>query len=123
MGGPHIAALAILRPRACSSNWQSSGLLIRSVWVRVPPGPPRDLLLCPSSLESHILSVTNASHHLFGLLRSLDLPMGDFAVFGSGPLIVRGIIEAANDLDVVSRGRAWERALVLESWFRFQTGP
>ena len=37
--------------------------------------------------------------------------MGDFAVFGSGPLIVRGIIEAANDLDVVSRGRAWERAL------------
>ena len=31
-------------------------------------------------------------------------------VFGSGPLIVRGIIDAANDLDVVCRGAAWERA-------------
>ena len=49
-------------------------------------------------------------HNLFGLLRSLELPMGDYAVFGSGSLIVRGIIEATNDLDVVSRGPAWERA-------------
>lgn len=37
--------------------------------------------------------------------------MGDYAIFGSGPLIVRGIIEATNDLDVISRGRAWGRAL------------
>jgi hypothetical protein len=37
--------------------------------------------------------------------------MGDYAIFGSGPLIVRGIIEGTNDLDVISRGRAWERAL------------
>ena len=50
---------------------------------------------------------------LFDRLRSLALPPGDFAVFGSGPLIVRGIIEATNDLDVVSRGAAWERALQL----------
>jgi len=48
---------------------------------------------------------------LFDLLRSLDLPIGDYAVFGSGPLIVRGIIEASNDLDVISRDRAWTRAL------------
>ena len=47
---------------------------------------------------------------LFDALRSLGLPGGDYAVFGSGPLIVRGIIEAANDLDVVSRGAAWEKA-------------
>ena len=51
-----------------------------------------------------------SEHTLFDLLRSLDLPIGDYAVFGSGPLIVRGIIEATNDLDVVSRGDAWERA-------------
>ena len=43
-------------------------------------------------------------------LRSLALPPGDYAVFGSGPLIVRGIIKAANDLDVISRGSAWDVA-------------
>ena len=48
---------------------------------------------------------------LFDMLRSLDLPLGDYAVFGSGPLIVRGIIEASNDLDLISRGAAWRRAL------------
>ena len=50
---------------------------------------------------------------LFGSLRSLGLPEGDYAVFGSGPLIVRGIIEATNDLDVVSRGAAWVKACEL----------
>ena len=49
---------------------------------------------------------------LFGSLRSLELPSGHFAVFGSGPLIVRGIIDATNDLDVISRGPAWERACI-----------
>jgi hypothetical protein len=55
--------------------------------------------------------VTTRDQGLFGLLRSLELPTGDYAVFGSGPLIVRGIIEATNDLDVISRGRAWKHAL------------
>lgn len=55
--------------------------------------------------------MTAFSQELFNLLRSLHLPTSDYAVFGSGPLIVRGIIEATNDLDVISRGRAWERAL------------
>lgn len=50
---------------------------------------------------------------LFNFLRSLNLPDGGYAVFGSGPLIVRGIIEATNDIDVVSRGAAWERACEL----------
>jgi len=54
--------------------------------------------------------VTARASDLFDLLRSLDLPIGDYAVFGSGPLIIRGIIEATNDLDVVSRGDAWEQA-------------
>jgi len=51
-----------------------------------------------------------ASASVFDLLRSLDLPAGDYAIFGSGPLIVRGIIEAANDLDVLARGTAWDEA-------------
>jgi hypothetical protein len=48
--------------------------------------------------------------HLFGLLRGLALPRGDYAVFGSGPLLVRGIIETAGDLDVLCRDAAWARA-------------
>ena len=57
--------------------------------------------------------MTSREQSLFDLLRSLELPISDYAVFGSGPLIVRGIIEATNDLDVISRGEAWRRALVL----------
>ncbi|MDJ0791656.1 MAG: hypothetical protein QNJ71_07150 [Acidimicrobiia bacterium] len=47
---------------------------------------------------------------LFAAVRELDLPIGHYAIFGSGPLIIRGIIDAANDVDVVARGAAWERA-------------
>ena len=50
---------------------------------------------------------------LIDLLRSLELSPGDFAVFGSGPLLVRGIIDAASDLDVISRRAAWDRACKL----------
>ena len=42
-------------------------------------------------------------------LRSLDLPAGEYAIFGSGPLAVRGIIEHSHDLDVICRGAAWEQ--------------
>ena len=47
---------------------------------------------------------------LIDRLRSLALPLGSYAGFGSGPLIVRGISKAMNDLDVSSRGAAWDRA-------------
>jgi hypothetical protein len=47
----------------------------------------------------------------FDLLRSIGLPHGDFVVFGSGPLLVRGIIDDAADLDVVARGAAWAYAV------------
>lgn len=45
---------------------------------------------------------------LFERLRGLDLPAGQYAVFGSGPLLVRGVIEDAGDLDVLVRRPAWE---------------
>jgi hypothetical protein len=51
----------------------------------------------------------NTGEELFGLLRSLELPLEDYAIFGSGPLIVRGIIDATNDLDIIARGPAWEQ--------------
>ena len=46
---------------------------------------------------------------LFDRVKSLNLPVSDFAIFGSGPLIVRGVIPASNDLDIICRGQAWER--------------
>ncbi|MEE8497253.1 MAG: hypothetical protein V3S62_01830 [Acidimicrobiia bacterium] len=50
---------------------------------------------------------------LFELLRSMALPTGHYAVFGSGPLLARGIIESVSDLDVICRGPAWSRACEL----------
>ena len=41
--------------------------------------------------------------------RALALPVGDYAVFGSGPMLVRGIIDTVFDLDVLCRGMAWSR--------------
>ena len=48
-------------------------------------------------------------------LRSLALPSRDYAVFGSGPLLVRGIIDTVPDLDVLCRGEAWRVAQRLAS--------
>lgn len=44
------------------------------------------------------------------LLHQVDLPTNDYAVFGSGPLLVRGVISEVNDLDLLARGAAWETA-------------
>jgi hypothetical protein len=46
---------------------------------------------------------------LLDRLRDLGLPAGHFAVFGSGPLLVRGIIDDVGDLDVLVKRTAWER--------------
>ena len=54
--------------------------------------------------------VEGSAERLFGKLRALGLPARDYAVFGSGPLAVRGLIEEMHDLDVVARGAAWEKA-------------
>ena len=53
---------------------------------------------------------TGIVDELFDYLRDLDLPTDHFAVFGSGPLIVRGWVKGTNDLDVICRGSAWEKA-------------
>ena len=45
---------------------------------------------------------------LFNYVIQLGLPQDDFAIFGSGPLIVRGVIPFANDLDIICRNDAWE---------------
>ena len=55
-----------------------------------------------------------AGKEIFERLRGLDLPARDHAVFGSAPLLIRGIIDTVDDLDILSRGSAWERACSAE---------
>jgi hypothetical protein len=38
----------------------------------------------------------------------LALPQGSYAVFGSGPLLLHGIIDSVNDLDVICLDPAWD---------------
>ena len=45
---------------------------------------------------------------LFDQLRQLNLPPREYAVFGSGPLAIRGIIPLANDLDVICQDEVWK---------------
>lgn len=47
---------------------------------------------------------------LLNLLRSLKLPPSDYAVFGSGPMYIRGIKDLGHDLDIIARDKAWEVA-------------
>jgi hypothetical protein len=49
-------------------------------------------------------------HPLILRLLSLSLPPGDWALFGSGPLLLRGWIDDVGDLDVICREAAWEYA-------------
>lgn len=44
------------------------------------------------------------------IVRGLGLPVGDYAVFGSGPMLAHGLVERVGDIDILARGEAWERA-------------
>lgn len=46
-------------------------------------------------------------------LLHLELASGHWALFGSGPLLVRGWVQETGDLDVVARGPAWDQAVAL----------
>jgi hypothetical protein len=48
-----------------------------------------------------------SDHPLLVRLRQLALPEGHYTVFGSGPLLARGLIDDVGDLDVLVRGPAW----------------
>jgi len=49
-----------------------------------------------------------SEHRLFRLLGKLALPVDDFVVAGSGPLLAHGLKASIHDLDLVARGKAWE---------------
>lgn len=44
------------------------------------------------------------------ILKSYDLPVNDFAIFGSGPIVVRGLRPFGADIDVIARGEAFQKA-------------
>jgi len=44
---------------------------------------------------------------LLEVLNDYNLPKGDYAVFGSAPLVVVGMINDVNDLDVIIRPSKW----------------
>jgi hypothetical protein len=44
---------------------------------------------------------------LLELLSEYNLPKGDYAIFGSAPLLITGMIKSVNDLDVIIRPSAW----------------
>ena len=49
-------------------------------------------------------------HTLLDSVLRLKLPVGDYAIFGSGPLLARGIIDDVNDIDIICRADAWQQA-------------
>jgi hypothetical protein len=57
--------------------------------------------------------VEGSTARLLGKLRELDMPEGDYALFGSAPLVACGLLREVHDLDVVARGGAWDRAMEL----------
>lgn len=44
---------------------------------------------------------------LLELLKEYNLPEGDFAVFGSAPLYLVGMVKDVNDLDVIIKPSSW----------------
>jgi hypothetical protein len=55
-------------------------------------------------------AVLSELESLLDRVRALGLPTGDFVLFGSAPLLVRGIVPPTGDVDVLTRGPAWEAA-------------
>jgi hypothetical protein len=43
-------------------------------------------------------------------VRKLELPSNNYVLFGSLPLLAHGLLESANDIDILARGSAWQHA-------------
>ena len=45
-------------------------------------------------------------------LKELNIPKEDFVIYGSAPMVLRGLKEKNNDLDVLVRSSLWEQLSV-----------
>ncbi len=46
-------------------------------------------------------------------IEALGLGADDVLLLGSGPMLAHGLVDSIGDIDLVARGRAWERAASL----------
>ena len=53
------------------------------------------------------LYIMKRFNFLLELLKTYNLKDGEYAVFGSAPLVITGMINDVNDLDVIIRPRSW----------------
>jgi hypothetical protein len=63
-----------------------------------------DETVCPAGLPDNDLIT-----RLVMLARDFELGLGDFAIFGSGPLLAHGLRRSVGDLDIVVSDAAWDR--------------
>jgi hypothetical protein len=54
------------------------------------------------------LNIQNEFRKLLKCLKNLNLPIGEYAIVGSGPLAIRGIREA-RDIDIIVTKNLWEK--------------
>lgn len=59
---------------------------------------------CPSALEKSI----NMNKQKFNAIRALNLPLGHYAITGSGPLGIRNL-RPINDIDLVFSEELWQK--------------
>ena len=49
-------------------------------------------------------------------VKSINLPKGSYALFGSAPIIVRGLREASHDIDIVVKDSLWNQYAKKTEW-------
>ena len=64
--------------------------------------------LFPPVLNGGIFMDMKKLDTLLELLKEYELPYGGYAVFGSAPLVVVGMVNDVNDLDVIIKPKYWE---------------
>lgn len=64
------------------------------------------------------MSVNNSveARSLFNRVRALHLAVGQYALFGSAPLMIRGWKEGAHDIDVLVSDEVWNRLQAEKMW-------
>ena len=55
------------------------------------------------------------NQELFQRVRDLNLPIGEYAIFGSGPMGVRGIREMG-DVDIIVTQKLWDNFIKRPDW-------
>lgn len=59
--------------------------------------------------------MSNNNQRLFRKVKELGLPRGEYALFGSAPMGIRGIKEC-NDVDIIVTEKLWQEYLTKPGW-------